>query len=243
MPIGGLKETNEQIMAGNVTDCTEAQLLLSLLKYDGGGKYASGTAYCQAILDRFGGLNGLARARPEELTTFLGLGAGMVAIIKAALELGMRVNRGSVDRANLGSPAAVYALLHDMRYLDQEEMRVLSLDTRNCLIRQDTVYRGTLHSTLIRTSELFRPAMAVNANAVVLAHNHPSGDPEPSDADIVTTQAVIAAGRLLDIEVLDHLIIGDGRYVSLKTLQAGFLSVGDDIVVPLGQPRSRRESL
>ena len=138
MPIIGLKEANEQIMAGNATECSEAQLLLALLKYDGAGKYETGVAYCQAILDRFGGLNGLARARAEELTAFPGLGLGMVPIIKAALELGQRVQRGTADRTALTSSEAVYALVQDMRFLTQEEMRVLSLDTRNRLIRQDS---------------------------------------------------------------------------------------------------------
>lgn len=224
MPIGGLKEANEKIMAGGVGDCAPEELLLVLLKYDGGGKYETGNEYCRAILERFGGVNGLARARAEELTTFTGLGCGMATIVKAAMELGMRAQRTSaLERPLLNSPRVIYEQLAEMRFLDQEEMVVLALDTRMRLMRKDTVYRGTLNTTVIRTAELFRPAMAVNACSIVLAHNHPSGDPTPSPEDVAVTRVVYAAGQLLDIELVDHVVVGDGNYRSLK--EAGYAFV------------------
>ena len=239
MPIVGLKEANEQIMRGGVTDCSEEQLLLTLLKSDGGGKYDSGLEYCKAILARFGGLRGLARARPEEMATFTGLGGGMVTIIKAALELGSRAQRSGSERVELGSIQQVFERCEPMRHLDHEEMRVLALDTRLRLMREDTIYRGTLNTTVIRTGELFRPALAVNAAAVIIVHNHPSGDPTPSPEDIIVTRTMYAAGSLLDIDVIDHLIVGDGTFTSMKALGYRNDRVDEDAVAPIRR-RGRR---
>ncbi|HEY4667678.1 MAG TPA: DNA repair protein RadC, partial [Anaerolineales bacterium] len=117
---------------------------------------------------------------------------------------------------------AAELLMYEMSALDQEYLKVLLLDTRNQLLRIVEVYHGSLNTSLIRISEVFRDAVRDNAAAIIVVHNHPSGDPSPSPEDIAVTRAIVEAGNLLDIEVLDHLIIGHGRYVSLKAKGLGF---------------------
>lgn len=113
-------------------------------------------------------------------------------------------------------------LMYEMGALEQEHLRVLILDTRNRLVRIAEVYHGSLNSSLIRVGEIFKDAVRANGAAVIVAHNHPSGDPTPSPEDVSVTKAIVDAGRLLDIEVLDHLVIGHGRFVSLKAQNLGF---------------------
>jgi DNA repair protein RadC len=109
-----------------------------------------------------------------------------------------------------------------MGMLEQEHLRVILLDTRNRIITIDTVYKGSLNSSMVRVGELFRRAIRRNAAAIIVAHNHPSGDPTPSPEDVAVTRQVVQAGQMLDIEVLDHIIIGRGRFVSLKERGLGF---------------------
>lgn len=120
------------------------------------------------------------------------------------------------------SPADVYLLLHEMGALEQEEVRVLILDTRNCVLDIHTAYKGSLDTILVRVAELFREAIRQNAAAIIVAHNHPSGNPSPSPDDVILTKKLVEAGNLLDVEVLDHLVIGRGRFVSLKQKGLGF---------------------
>ena len=124
------------------------------------------------------------------------------------------------QRESITSPEAVAALLMAEMYgLEQEELRVVLLDTRNQVIDVVTVYRGTLNSSLVRVPEVFKEAIRRNALSIVVAHNHPSGDPEPSPQDRVLTRELVEAGKLLEIEVLDHLVIGRGRWTSLRQTQ------------------------
>jgi DNA repair protein RadC len=121
-----------------------------------------------------------------------------------------------LDRLQIRSPAdAALLLLGEMGALDQEQLRVVLLDTRNRVMSVETVYVGSLNAAIVRPAEVFREAVRRNACSVIVAHNHPSGDPSPSPEDIATTRTIIAAGQLLDIETLDHLVIGQG-WVSLK---------------------------
>ena len=117
------------------------------------------------------------------------------------------------DAANL--------VMHRMSALEQEEMLVMLLDTRNRVIRIDPFYRGSVNSSQVHVGELFKTAIRQNAPAVIVVHNHPSGDPEPSPDDVAVTRALVEAGKLLDIKVLDHLVIGNGRFVSLKERRLG----------------------
>jgi DNA repair protein RadC len=152
------------------------------------------------------------------------LGPAKAAQIKAAIELGNRLRLESPDeRPAVHSPADAAALVqYEMSALEQEELRVLLLDIRNRVLDTVTVYRGSINSSQVRVGELFRTAIRRNAASIIVIHNHPSGDPTPSPDDVAVTRAMTQAGKLLDIEVLDHLVIGRGRFVSLKDRGLGF---------------------
>ena len=140
------------------------------------------------------------------------------------MEIGRRVARMPIeDRPGIASPEDVVNLIgYEMAALEQEQLRVVLVDTRNRIIRSVMVYQGSVNEASVRIAELFREAVRSNAVGVILVHNHPSGDPTPSSADVALTAEVIAAGKLLDITVIDHLIIGQGKHVSLKRLGLGF---------------------
>ncbi len=177
------------------------------------------------LLARFGTLGGLVRASVEELAAVPGLGPVGAARLKAALELGQRLGRYDVrERPSLKSPAAIATLvMPEMGLLEQEELRVILLDARMRLLGMETVCRGSLSATVVRAVEVFRPAIRSGITAsIVLVHNHPSGSLEPSPEDVEFTRQMVAAGRLLDVEVQDHLIIGGQRFVSLRERGLGF---------------------
>lgn len=170
------------------------------------------------LLSQHQGLAGLARVSFAELCQERGLGEAKAAQLKAALELGRRLAASQPDaRAMVRSPADVANLLStEMGLLEQEHLRVVLLNTRNEVLGIPEVYKGSVNTSLVRVGEVFREAVRRNCPAVVVVHNHPSGDPTPSADDLSMTRQMVEAGRLLDIEVLDHVIIGHGRYVSLK---------------------------
>ncbi len=176
------------------------------------------------LLSRYNGLPGLARASFAELRAEKGLGEAKTSQLKAALELGRRMLLASPeDRFIVRSPADVAQLLMaEMGHLEQEHFQVLYLDTRNRVLGSETVYVGSLNASHIRVGEVFRDAVKRNCAAIIVAHNHPSGDPTPSPEDVEVTRQLVAAGNLLDIEVLDHLIIGQQRFVSLRERGLGF---------------------
>ena len=121
------------------------------------------------------------------------------------------------EMPTISCPQDVYSLLGpEMSALAQEQLRVLLLNTRNQVVGQRTVYQGTVNSSAVRPAEVLRAAVIENAPAIVISHNHPSGDPTPSPEDVKVTRDLVAAGKLLDIEVMDHIVIGNGRFVSLK---------------------------
>jgi len=178
------------------------------------------------LMATFEGLDGLARAATIELVRQPGIGTAAAARIKAGFELGRRLlTEASRDRHQIRSPAdAANLLLPEMSLLDKEELRVIILDTKNRVVDIVTVYVGSVNTTMIRVSELFRDAIRHNCPATIVVHNHPSGDPTPSPEDVAVTRQIVEAGKLLDIDVLDHLILGSGagRYVSLKERGLGF---------------------
>lgn len=176
------------------------------------------------LLAQYGGLTGLARAGFAELCQERGLGAAKVTQIKAALELGRRLVVASPEtRPQVRSPAdAANLIMAEMSLLEQEQLRTLLLDTKNRVLSSPTLYIGSLNTNHLRVGELFREAIRANCAAIIVAHNHPSGDPTPSPEDVQITREIIAAGEMLDIGVLDHLIIGNHRYVSLKERGLGF---------------------
>jgi DNA repair protein RadC len=178
----------------------------------------------QELLARFDGLPGLVNAPETEITQVDGIGPAQAARIKAALEFGRRLllHRDS-ERLQIRSPADVaQMLMAEMSYLEQEHFRVLMLDTRNRLIDTITLYIGSLNSSHIRIAEVFREPIRRNAAAIIVAHNHPSGDSSPSPEDVQVTHQIFAAGQQLDIELLDHLVIGHQRFVSLRERGLGF---------------------
>jgi DNA repair protein RadC len=178
----------------------------------------------QRLLTSTAGLEELHRCSIQELQKVKGIGKAKAIQIKAAIELGRRLaSRMPVDKPQIQSPEdAAEFLLFDMGMLDQEHLRTLLLDTRNRLLKISEVYRGTLNSSHIRVGEVFREAVRIGAASMIVAHNHPSGDPTPSPEDIAVTKVLVEAGRLLDIEVLDHLVIGRNCFLSLKARGLGF---------------------
>jgi DNA repair protein RadC len=176
------------------------------------------------LLIRFGGLQGLLHANETEITEVLGIGPAAAARIKAAVEFGRRVILEAHDDAVcIRSPSDVATvLMAEIGHLEQEHFKVLYLDTRNRLLGNETVYIGSLNASHIRVGEVFRDAVRRNCAAVIVAHNHPSGDPTPSPEDVEVTRQLVAAGDLLDIELLDHLVIGRQRFVSLRERGLGF---------------------
>jgi DNA repair protein RadC len=153
-----------------------------------------------------------------------GIGPAQAARLAAALELSRRLQLPDGEEpARITCPTDAVALLAPvMAALDQEELRVILLDTRNRVIDIVEIYHGSLNSAQVRVAELFKPAIQRMSAAIILVHNHPSGDPTPSPDDVAVTRAVVQAGKLLDIDTLDHLVIGRGRFVSLKERGLGF---------------------
>ncbi|MGQ9683701.1 MAG: RadC family protein [Anaerolineae bacterium] len=201
---------------------SSAELLAIVLRTGVGGQ--SVLAMASTLLARRGGLPGLARASIQELCEEKGLGTAKACQIKAALELGRRMLIASPDdRPQVHSPTdAANLVLLEMAFLAQEHLRVILLDTKNAVIAMPTVYVGNVNKALVRTAEVFREAIRQNAPQLIVLHNHPSGDPTPSPEDVHLTEHLVAAGKTLDIDVLDHLVIGNQRYVSLKERRLGF---------------------
>jgi DNA repair protein RadC len=195
---------------------SEPELLAILLRVGVPGESAIDGA--SRLLKTFGGVTGLHRASFDELCNQHGIAEAKACQIKAALELGNRLKRSELDENNtIHSPAdAANFVQFEMSALEQEELRVMLLDTRNRVLDTVTIYRGSLNSSQIRVGELFKAAIRRNSAAIIVVHNHPSGDPTPSPDDIAVTRAIVQAGKLLDVNVLDHLIIGRDKHVSLK---------------------------
>ncbi len=178
----------------------------------------------QDLLDRFGSLHQLARAGKEQLMQIRGIGEAQAARLVAVLALSRRLQAPPADeRPSIKSPAdAAQLLLPRLSHLTQEELHVILLDTRNRVSGVQAIYRGSLNTSVVRIGELFRPAIEAHAAAIIVAHNHPSGNPTPSPEDVTVTREIVKAGRLLSIEVLDHVIIGSGSHTSLKERGLGF---------------------
>ena len=178
----------------------------------------------QELLDRFGSLHQLARTNKAQLQRIHGIGSAQAGRVVAFLELSRRLQLPTAtETPRITCPAdGANLLLPRISHLQQEEMHVILLDTRNRVLDIQFIYRGSLNSSVVRIGEIFRVAIEAFAAAIILAHNHPSGDPSPSPEDIAVTRQIVEAGKLLSIEVMDHLIIGNGRFTSLKERGLGF---------------------
>jgi DNA repair protein RadC len=175
-------------------------------------------------LARHDGLTGLARATDVELESVPGVGAAKAAQLAAAFELGRRLLADwPAGRWTIRSARDVAErLVLQMGRLEREELRVVLLNTKNMVLRVATVYQGNVSSSLVRVGELYRDAVRLNAAGLILVHNHPSGDPTPSPDDLHLTAEALAAGRLLDIDLLDHLVVGHDAWVSLRDRGVSF---------------------
>jgi DNA repair protein RadC len=178
----------------------------------------------ERLLREKGGIAGIARMPLSELQRVKGIGVTKATELCAVFELGRRLLIASPEeKPQVKSPQDAVNLLSDMSTLEQEVMRTLLLDTKNRVLAMPTIYRGSLHTTVIRINELFREAVRQNCAAIIVAHNHPSGDPTPSPEDIAVTREIVQAGKILDIDVLDHVVVGAGqKFVSLKERGLGF---------------------
>lgn len=201
---------------------SDAELLAILMRV--GVQGSNVLQLSQQLLAEFGGWGGLLQADFEQISHRHGMGEAKTSTLKASLEIGRRlllVAHG--ERFQIKSPADVAQLMQlEMAHLDQEHLRAIALDTKNRVLKIHDVYTGSLNSAQIRIGEVFKEALKQNACAIIIVHNHPSGDPTPSPEDVLVTQQIVNAGKLLDIDVLDHLVIGKGRYISLKERGLGF---------------------
>lgn len=182
------------------------------------------TALAQRLLSEHGGFLGLMKMDVLELEGIRGLGPAKAAKLKAVLEIANRiVALGPEQRPQIASPDDIVNLLAiEMAALEQEQLRVVLLDSKHRVLVIRTLYQGSVNQAQVRIAEVFREAIRANAVAIVLVHNHPSGDPTPSSADVALTADAVKAGELLGIDVLDHLIIGHGKHASLRRLGVGF---------------------
>jgi len=195
---------------------SDVELLALVIGKSGGGKLIGKST---KLIERFGGIDGLYRADAFEIAEVEGIGISTAVRIKASLELGRRGVLRSRENCieKVGSPQDIANLmLPEFKGLDREYFKAILLNTKNAVIKIVTVAIGSLNAALVHPRETFKSAIAVSAASIVLVHNHPGGDPEPSREDEELTLRFIQAGKLLGIELLDHVILGDGSFVSLR---------------------------
>ncbi|GAC1399825.1 MAG: DNA repair protein RadC [Chloroflexota bacterium] len=216
------EQPREKLVSLGAEHLSTAELLAILLRV--GVKGQDVLSLSNDLLIRCGGIVGLMRAPINDLAEIKGMGTAKATTIKAGLELGRRLLLSEPEeRPQIRSPQDVATMLQiQMGLLEQEHLKVVLLNTKNHVLGVREVYRGSLNSSMVRIAEVFRDAIKENCAAIILVHNHPSGDPTPSPEDVRVTRDVVAAGRLLDIDVLDHLVIGRNRHVSLRQKQLGF---------------------
>lgn len=213
----------ERLFEVGAENLKKEELLAILLRVGISGENALQMA--RRLLQDMGGLVGLQKASVTELASQRGMGMAKAAQIKAAIELGRHLVREDPENpVYLNSPQAAADLVkYEMAAFTQEHLWVLLADTRNRWISTEKIYKGSLNSSTVRIGELFRPAILRNAASILLVHNHPSGDPTPSPEDIALTRGAVQVGKLLDIDVLDHIVIGTHQnYVSFKQRNLGF---------------------
>lgn len=201
----------ERLLKQGASSLRIAELIAILLRT--GTKGSSAIDIAEQMLSQYGGsLEALSRASVSELAKIKGVGQTKAIQLKAAFSIGTRLSRTEAESRSIDTPEAVFSLLgEEMRQLDHECVRVISLNTRYKLLAIDDVSHGTLSASLFHPREAYRHALARQACAVVLVHNHPSGDPTPSSDDRKITKQFVDAGDLLQIKVLDHIILGSPR--------------------------------
>lgn len=213
-----LREQPAYRVSQNAAACNLTELLAVVI---GGQRQIE---ISQALLARFDGdIRRLYLAHPSEIATVKGIGPVTAVQIKAALNLGLRLNIPSEERPTINSPADAAALVqYEMGLLEKEHLKVILLDRRNHALDIVQIYEGSVNSSQVRIGEVFRPAIQRMASAIIVCHNHPSSDNTPSPDDVAVTRAMVQAGKLLDIDLLDHLILSLRGFVSLKERGLGF---------------------
>ncbi len=213
-----LRERPSYRVKANAAACSLSELLATVI----GGTQQIEIA--EALLARFGGdLARIYHAHTTQIASIHGLGESTAVRLKAALALGLKLSDPAEERPVVNSPADAAALVqHEMSLLEQEYLRVIVLNSRNQVLDIVEVYHGSVNSSQVRIAEVLRPAVERMAPAMIVVHNHPSGDPKASPDDVAITRSLVKAAKLFDIEILDHLIIGKGSFTSLKEKRLGF---------------------
>jgi DNA repair protein RadC len=211
----------ERLMQAGSSALSNQELLAILL--GSGSKNESVMSLAQRVLIHFEGLPLLKDATVEELTAIRGIGMAKAVVLKACLEIGRRIHSFKPqERYVIRSPEdGADFVMEELRHLNQEHFVCLFLNTKNQVIHQQTVFIGSLNASIVHPREIFREAVKRSAASFICAHNHPSGDPAPSQEDIHVTRRLSECGKMIGIELLDHLVIGDRKYVSMK--EKGYL--------------------
>ncbi|NBJ68666.1 MULTISPECIES: DNA repair protein RadC [Clostridia] len=211
----------ERLLKNGPAYVSNAELLAILL--GSGTREESVISLANRLLMHFEGLKLLNDATIEELTAIKGIGTAKGVLLLAAMELGKRMNGFQPEeRYVIRSPEdGAYYVMEELRSLNQEHFVALYLNTKNQIIHRQTIFIGSLNASIVHPREVYREAIKRSAASVIVAHNHPSGDPAPSQEDIYVTRRLVESGKMIGIELIDHLIIGNRNYVSLK--EKGYL--------------------
>lgn len=206
----------ERMMQYGAGSLSHTELLAILFRT--GTRDESAVHLAQRVLSSIGGIRNLVDISLDELVKLKGIGPAKAVQLKAGIELGQRLAKARLPEAQvIRSPRdAADILMEQLRYLQKEHFVCLFLNTKNHIIAQETLSIGSLNSSIVHPREVFRAAIKCSSASVVCAHNHPSGDPTPSPEDIRMTERLCEAGEIVGIDVLDHIVIGDGEFISLK---------------------------
>jgi DNA repair protein RadC len=206
----------ENVQLYGIESLSDADLLTLVVGKGTATEHEKALMRVRTLLVERGGLMGVRNTEIGEMLQYE-FDEGSAIRLHALLEVARRLMRPPLGTYQIKSADdAVQVVGPDMRYLDHEEMRVLVLNTKNCVVANIRLYQGTVNSSVLRNAEIFLPAITRKCPCIIICHNHPSNDPTPSPEDIEVTKQLTQAGELLDIEVLDHIIIGNPQYVSLK---------------------------
>lgn len=215
----------EKLQTRGAAALTDAELIAILLRTGVPG--ANAVEVARQLLDRYGSLSGLSRCGVKEIASIHGIGPAKALHLVAAFGLGQRLASETLSRRKLDSPELVYDLVAaEMRALHKESLRVILLDTRYHLLRTEEVSLGSVNESIAHPRDVFRPAIISSAYAVIVVHNHPSGDPSPSQSDHSLTRRLAEAAELMQIKLLDHIIVGapaEGRLPYFSFKEAGVL--------------------
>lgn len=206
----------ERLIKDGPKSLSTQELLAIVLRT--GTKNESVLQISNQLLFKFDGLRLLMNASIEEISNIKGIGEAKAAQLLAAFELGKRINRLQYeDRFIIKSPEdCANFMMDEMRFLEQEHFICLYLNTKNQIIARETIFKGSLNASIVHPREVFKEAFRRSASSIICLHNHPSGDPTPSREDIEVTKRLVECGKIIGIELLDHIIIGEHKYVSLK---------------------------